>query len=229
MKSCPVGLVSRWHAWWSSLSDLVYPAPPRTHIPSCHCLQSRYYLTSRQPTLNIWSWDLFYAIVKVLPLKPWETTFPRNCARRAWYCKNIEFRFCCTSKLCCLDNQESPPQTKPKKGPKRKVHEFRPFLWIPVFFLRKTSTIHTLNFCSRMPLRKVHELTFLWFGLPGRHWRQFWRVAGRESVLDFSEFPQTCPEVPQRLPRTSLTVDLRAVQRFQREVSPEVPRKFPRG
>ena len=45
----------------------------------------------------------------------------------------------------------------------------------------------TLNFCSGMPLRKVHELTFLWFGLPapllthslcsccvwtrpGRHW-----------------------------------------------------------
>ena len=24
-----------------------------------------------------------------------------------------------------------------------------------------------LNFCSGMPLRKVHELTFLWFGLPG--------------------------------------------------------------
>ena len=23
------------------------------------------------------------------------------------------------------------------------------------------------NFCSGMPLRKVHELTFLWFGLPG--------------------------------------------------------------
>ena len=38
--------------------------------------------------------------------------------------------------------QESPRQTKPKKGPKRKVHEFRPFLWILVFFLRKTSTIH---------------------------------------------------------------------------------------
>ena len=34
----------------------------------------------------------------------------------------------------------------------------------------KTSrtTIHKLNFCSGMPLRKVHELTFLWFGLPGR-------------------------------------------------------------
>ena len=30
--------------------------------------------------------------------------------------------------------QESPQQTKPKKGPKRKVHEFRLFLWILVFF-----------------------------------------------------------------------------------------------
>ena len=36
-----------------------------------------------------------------------------------------------------------------------------------MFFLGKASTIHKLNFCSGMPLRKVHELTFLWFGLPG--------------------------------------------------------------
>ena len=35
-----------------------------------------------------------------------------------------------------------------------------------VFFLRKTSTIH-IEFCSGMPLRKVHEPTFLWCGLPG--------------------------------------------------------------
>ena len=58
--------------------------------------------------------------------------------------------------------------TKPKKGPKRKVHEFRPFLcefWC--FSLGKTSTIHISNFCSGMPPGKVHELTFLWFGLPG--------------------------------------------------------------
>ena len=33
-------------------------------------------------------------------------------------------------------------------------------------FLRKQARF-TLNFCSGMPLRKVHELTFLWFGLPG--------------------------------------------------------------
>ena len=39
-------------------------------------------------------------------------------------------------------NQESPRQTKPKKGPKQKVHEFRPFLRVLVFFLSRTSTIH---------------------------------------------------------------------------------------
>ena len=38
--------------------------------------------------------------------------------------------------------RESPRQTKPKRVPKRKVHEFRPFLWILLFFLGKTSTIH---------------------------------------------------------------------------------------
>ena len=62
---------------------------------------------------------------------------------------------------------ESPRQTKPKKGPKRKVHEFRPFFcefWC--FSLGKQARF-TLNFCSGTPLRKVHELTFFWFGLPG--------------------------------------------------------------
>ena len=57
-------------------------------------------------------------------------------------------------------NQESPRQTKPKKGPKRNIHEFHPFLWILVFLLRKQARF-TLSFCSRMPLWKVHELTFL--------------------------------------------------------------------
>ena len=56
--------------------------------------------------------------------------------------------------------QESP-------GTKRKLHEFRPFLlWILVFFLGKQAQF-TLNFCSGMPLGKIHELAFLWFGLPG--------------------------------------------------------------
>ena len=63
--------------------------------------------------------------------------------------------------------QESPRQTKPKKGPKRKVHEFRPFLWEFWCFSLGKQARFTLNFCSGMPLRKVHELTFLWFGLSG--------------------------------------------------------------
>ena len=64
-------------------------------------------------------------------------------------------------------NRESPRQTKPRGGPKRKVHEFRPFfLEFWCFSLGKEARF-TLNFCSRMPLWKVHELTFLWFGLPG--------------------------------------------------------------
>ena len=67
-----------------------------------------------------------------------------------------------------LQFQESPRQTKPKKGPKRKVHEFRAHFCVNSgVFLRKTSSIHISNFCSGMPPRKVHELTFLWFGLPG--------------------------------------------------------------
>ena len=65
-----------------------------------------------------------------------------------------------------VSGQESPRQTKPKKGPQRKVHEFRPFLWILVFSFGKQARF-TLNFCSGMPLWKVHELTFLWFGLRG--------------------------------------------------------------
>ena len=62
-------------------------------------------------------------------------------------------------------HQESPRQTKPKKGPKRKVLEFAHFFVNSGVFLRKTSTIHISKFCSGMPLRKVHELTFLlvWF------------------------------------------------------------------
>ena len=57
-------------------------------------------------------------------------------------------------------------QTK-EKGQKRKVHMNFAHFFSVVFFLRKTSTIHISNFCSRMPLRNIHELTFLWFGLPG--------------------------------------------------------------
>ena len=60
-------------------------------------------------------------------------------------------------------DQESPRQTKPKKGPKRKVHEFRTFL---VFFLGKTSAI-LIELWFKFAPGRVHELAFLWCGLPG--------------------------------------------------------------
>ena len=69
----------------------------------------------------------------------------------------------------CVLAQESPRQTKPKKGPKRKVHELRPFLWIQVFSLGKQARF-TLNFCSGMPLGKVHELTFFGLVCRGHSW-----------------------------------------------------------
>ena len=63
-------------------------------------------------------------------------------------------------------NQESPRQTKPKKGPKRKVHEFCPFLRILVFLLRKTSAIHIELLFWNAPA-KSSWTDFFWFGLPG--------------------------------------------------------------
>ena len=77
-------------------------------------------------------------------------------------------------------------QTK-ERAETKNSYEFRPFLWILVFFfLRKTSTIHISNFCSGMPLRKVHEPTFLWFGLPGPRLRNW------EVVLTGQSFSQRC-------------------------------------
>ena len=84
----------------------------------------------------------------------------------ALHVKSCQLPWATNVLLIFNSNQESPRQTKPKKGPKRKVHEFHPFFrefWC--FSLGKQARF-TLNFCSGMPLRKVHELTFLWFGLP---------------------------------------------------------------
>ena len=61
--------------------------------------------------------------------------------------------------------QESPRQTKPKKGAKRKVHEFRPFLWILVFFLGERSTIHSELWFRNVPAKSSWTAFFLvWFG-----------------------------------------------------------------
>ena len=61
--------------------------------------------------------------------------------------------------------QESSRQTK-AKGKNKKFMNFAHFCEFWCFSLGKQARF-TLNFCSGMLLRKVHELTFLWFGLPG--------------------------------------------------------------
>ena len=69
------------------------------------------------------------------------------------------------------DFSETTVRSRPGKPNQRKGHNekfmnfalFCEFWW---FFLGKQARF-TWNFCSGMPLWKVHELTFLWFGLPG--------------------------------------------------------------
>ena len=59
-----------------------------------------------------------------------------------------------------------PGKPNQKKGQNEKLMNFAHFCEFWCFSLGKRARF-TLNFCSGMPLRKVHELTFFWFGLPG--------------------------------------------------------------
>ena len=59
-----------------------------------------------------------------------------------------------------------PGKPNQKKAQNEKFINFAHFCEFWCFSLGKQARF-TLNFCSGMPLREVHELTFLWFGLPG--------------------------------------------------------------
>ena len=59
-----------------------------------------------------------------------------------------------------------PCKPNQRKGQNEKFMNFAHFCEFWCFSLGKQARF-TLNFCSGMPLRKVHELTFLWFCLPG--------------------------------------------------------------
>ena len=59
-----------------------------------------------------------------------------------------------------------PGKPNQRKGQNEKFMNFAHFCEFWCFSLGKQARF-TLNFCSGTPLRKVHELTFLWFGLPG--------------------------------------------------------------
>ena len=71
-------------------------------------------------------------------------------------------------------SQESPRQTKPKEG--------SPFVVNSGVFLGKTSTIHIESWFKLAP-RKVHELTFLRFGLPKRLLKKGGLVKGSAGGL----------------------------------------------
>ena len=59
-----------------------------------------------------------------------------------------------------------PGKPNQRKGQNEKFMNFAHFCEFWCFSLGKQARF-TLNFCSGTPLRKVHEPTFLWFGLPG--------------------------------------------------------------
>ena len=65
-----------------------------------------------------------------------------------------------------LTIRSRPGKKSQRKGQHNRFMNFAHFVNSGVFSLGKQARF-TLNFCSGMPLRKVHELTFLWFGLPG--------------------------------------------------------------
>ena len=73
----------------------------------------------------------------------------------------------CTTNMCLHASIRSRPgKPNQRKGQNKKFMNFAHFCEFWCFSLGKQARF-TLNFCSGMPLRKVHELAFLWFGLPG--------------------------------------------------------------
>ena len=71
--------------------------------------------------------------------------------------------------------QESPRQTKPNKGPKRKVHEFRPFLWILVFFsLGKQARFIFRTFVPECPCEKFMNWPSFGLVCRGHSWLTSW-------------------------------------------------------
>ena len=84
--------------------------------------------------------------------------------------------------------EESPRQTKPKKVPSRKVHEFRPFCEFWSFSLGKQARF-TLNFCSGMPLRKAKSSwTDLSLVCRGHSWYLELNYM-RQTLVVFSHWP----------------------------------------
>ena len=68
--------------------------------------------------------------------------------------------------LISVSIRSRPGKPNQRKGHNEKFMNFAHFCEFWCFSLGEQARF-ILNFCSGTPLRKVHELTFLWFGLPG--------------------------------------------------------------
>ena len=98
-----------------------------------------------------------------------------------------------------------PGKPNQRKGQNEKFMNFAHFCEFWCFSLGKQARF-TLNFCSGMPLRKVHELTFLWFDLPGPLLKLIRRFSDvLRANLEGAEENRTLRKHPfgRRLPRTT--------------------------
>ena len=68
--------------------------------------------------------------------------------------------------VLCPSLRSRPGKSNQRKGQNEKFMNFAHFCEFWCFSLGKQAKF-TSNFCSGMPPGKVHELAFLWFGLPG--------------------------------------------------------------
>ena len=80
------------------------------------------------------------------------------------YPKNLLMSFLASKVIFAFESGVAPANQR--KGQNEKFMNFAHFCEFWCLSLGKQAQF-TLNFCSGMPLGKVHELTFLWFGLPG--------------------------------------------------------------
>ena len=94
-----------------------------------------------------------------------------------------------------------PGKPNQRKGQNEKFMNFAHFCEFWCFSLGNQARF-TLNFCSGMPLRKVHAPTFPWFGLLGRLLQWGWGCLGRNERPN-NRARDTRAKTLQRAPESS--------------------------
>ena len=95
------------------------------------------------------------------------------------------------SELFSVLFRSRPGKPNQRKGQNEKFMNFAHFCEFWCVSLGKQARF-TLNFCSGTPLRKVHELAFLWFGLPGPLLISIWRTYSQARLLKHPAHQQHC-------------------------------------